>query len=145
MSRAVPTCRLLCSSVLVMTCSQAVIVYYPKKKELHRSLQDSCNSAVLLKRPEQLATMRLECSSFLVRTHSLLRDYDILPKNGLRWSLWVKIVEALYLKYAACMYLIGASCQDTRSTPAVSKYAAHGTHTKLYCAERVPRLPAGTV
>ena len=31
----------------------------------------------------------LQSSSFLVMTYSLLRDYDIQPKNELHWSPWV--------------------------------------------------------
>ena len=34
-------------------------------------------------------TQRLQCSSFLVMTAFLLRDYNILPKRELHWSLWV--------------------------------------------------------
>ena len=32
---------------------------------------------------------RLQCSSCLVMTYFLFRDYNILPKKELRWSLWV--------------------------------------------------------
>ena len=34
-------------------------------------------------------TQRLQCSSFLVMACFLLRNYDILPKKELHWSLWV--------------------------------------------------------
>ena len=34
-------------------------------------------------------TQRLQCSPFLVMTYFLLRDYNILPKEELLWSLWV--------------------------------------------------------
>ena len=35
-------------------------------------------------------TQRLQCSSFLVMTYFLLRDYDILPKKELLLRLWVQ-------------------------------------------------------
>ena len=38
---------------------------------------------------DQDSTQRLECSSFLVMTYFLLRDYNILPKKELHSSLWV--------------------------------------------------------
>ena len=34
-------------------------------------------------------TQGLQCSSFLVMTYFLLRDYDILPKTELHWSPWI--------------------------------------------------------
>ena len=34
-------------------------------------------------------TQRLQCSSFLVMTYFLLRDYNILPEKELHSSLWV--------------------------------------------------------
>ena len=34
-------------------------------------------------------TQRLQCSSFLVLTYFLLRDYNILPEKELHSSLWV--------------------------------------------------------
>ena len=33
-------------------------------------------------------TQRLQCSSSLVMTYSLLRDYNILPSKELHWSPW---------------------------------------------------------
>ena len=36
-------------------------------------------------------TQRLQCSSCLVLTHFLLRDYHILPKKELLLSLWVHV------------------------------------------------------
>ena len=36
-------------------------------------------------------TQRLQCSSFLVMTYFPLRDYNILPKKELHWSLWVAL------------------------------------------------------
>ena len=35
------------------------------------------------------STQELECSSFLVMTYFLLRDYNVLPKKELLWSPWV--------------------------------------------------------
>ena len=37
---------------------------------------------------ELLSTKGLQCSSFLVMTYFLLRDYNILPKKELQWSPW---------------------------------------------------------
>ena len=37
------------------------------------------------------STQRLECSSFFVMASFLLRDYEILPKKGLHWILWVEL------------------------------------------------------
>ena len=34
-------------------------------------------------------TQGLQCSSFLLMTYLLLRDYNILPKKELHLSLWV--------------------------------------------------------
>ena len=36
-------------------------------------------------------TQGLQRSSFLVMTHFLIRDYNILPKKELLWSPWVHI------------------------------------------------------
>ena len=35
------------------------------------------------------STQGLSCSSFLVMTYFLSRDYNILPKKELHWSPWV--------------------------------------------------------
>ena len=39
--------------------------------------------------PLTVPTQRLEGSSFLVMTYSLIRDYNRLPKKELNLSLWV--------------------------------------------------------
>ena len=39
------------------------------------------------------STQGLQCSSFLVMTYSLLRDYNILPKKELPLSPWVITVK----------------------------------------------------
>ena len=38
---------------------------------------------------ENTSTQGLQCSSFLVMTYFLLRDYNIQPKTELHWSPWV--------------------------------------------------------
>ena len=56
-------------------------------------------------------TQRLQCSSFLVMTHSLLRDSNILPKKELHVSLWVYqlIWESLALRTDR-WWKLGALC-----------------------------------
>ena len=44
----------------------------------------------MLLKPPKVSTQRLQCSSFLVMTYFLLKDYNILAKKELHSSLWVK-------------------------------------------------------
>ena len=41
-------------------------------------------------------TQGLQCSSFLVMTYFLTRDYNILPKKELLWSPWVGTRKARF-------------------------------------------------
>ena len=43
--------------------------------------------------PDGRSTQGLQCSSFLVMTYFLLRDYNILPKRELPLSPWVLLWE----------------------------------------------------
>ena len=52
-------------------------------------------------------TQGLSCSSFLVMTYFLFRDYDILPKKELLWSPWVYICVCVcaYMYMPICIYI----------------------------------------
>ena len=47
-----------------------------------------------------LSTLRLQCSSFLVMTYVLLREYNLLPKEELHLSLWAKQPWAAMLMFS---------------------------------------------
>ena len=43
-----------------------------------------------------VAAQKLQCSSLLGMTYLLLRDYNILPKKELHWSLWVAHIAEIW-------------------------------------------------
>ena len=55
-------------------------------------------------------TQRLQCSSFLVMAYFLLRDYNILPKKELLWSLWVCTSTCIYIIIKMCLQMYIYMC-----------------------------------
>ena len=62
---------------------------------------------------EKKPTQRLQCSSLLVMTYFPLRDYNILPKKELRWSLCV--CSCIWNLDAFCSEKHKASCAKLRA------------------------------
>ena len=69
-------------------------------------------SSILKRAQNIITTQRLQSSSFLVMTYSLLRDYNIQPTKELLWSLWVYSTSICYPVWlaAAMAYKPSSTC-----------------------------------
>ena len=68
----------------------------PKPPEVLDSPASRGSWAANHESPHEMNTQRLYCSSFLVLTYFLLRDYNVLPEKELHWSPWVYSAQQTY-------------------------------------------------